>query len=377
MSPSLCIISEGIGPYGAIPKVAFGQVEAAVAGGWRVTVVAKRLHESLRDRVEWRPLYVPPRGFALQWLAGRTLIRRAMGDVGQFDVVHGHQPQIADLCDTYQCHFLTRAAHERGCLADGAGLRGAIDAAQKRVVLHAEDYFYRRWNGLTRMLFDSELTRREFARLYGMPPRQDVLVYPCPAFDPPTEERRRLARERLVGKTDDGTIVAGFLGGLHERKGYRRLVTALAGEPDVFLLMGGLHSDGFDPPELRGHFRSLGLVDDLDCFYAACDVLLVPSHFEPLGLVAFEAASRGVPTVATPEVGALPHLIEHAAGLEWRPPAPLVPVVRRAVAERERLRSGCQALAADYSADRIGARLERYWREALERRRAHDGGGSR
>ena len=75
------------------------------------------------------------------------------------------------------------------------------------------------------------------------------------------------------------------------------------------LLMGGQYTDGFVAPELAGRFRAVGVVTDTDSFYAACDVLVVPSYFEPLGLVAFEAAARGLPVIATAEVAALPHLL--------------------------------------------------------------------
>ena len=311
----LCMISETTGPYNAIGKIAMAEVEGALAAGWKVSVVANRLHESLHDRVEWLKLYVPPRGFALQWLTGRRFIGQAIGDRSRFDVIHGHQPQIADWCDVFECHFLTRAAYERDCLLDMHGFRRLAEWAQKRAVLVAEDRHFRRWNPATHMLFNSELTREWFVRYYGMPPSQEVLLYPSPPWDPILPAERAAARSAL--KLPEHGTVAGFLGGLHERKGYRRVIDALKGERDITLLMGGLHSGGFDAPELAGHFKSVGIVQDTRRFYAACDAIIVASHFEPFGYVVSEAAARGVPTVATVDVGALPTVIEHGAGGEW------------------------------------------------------------
>lgn len=336
--PHLCLIFEATGPYNAIGKVAMAQVEAALAAGWKVSVVANRLCESLLGRVEWLKLYVPPRGFALQWLTGRRFIKQAMGDSSRFDVIHGHQPQIADLCHVFQCHFLTRAAHECKCLLDNHGPRRLVEWAQKRAVLVAEDRHYRRWNPSTHMLFNSGLTRDWFARYYGMPPSQEVFIYPSPTWQPVTPEERLAARSAL-GLPDCG-IVAGFLGGLHERKGYRRVIDALVGEMDVTLLMGGLHSDGFDAPELFNHFRCVGLSSNTEQFYAACDALIVASHFEPFGYVASEAAARGIPVIATESVGALPHLLEYGAGVCWDSQSSLAGLVRRLASESRSFQAG-------------------------------------
>jgi glycosyltransferase involved in cell wall biosynthesis len=365
--PSLCIIFEAIGPYSAIAKIAATDVRIALDAGYDVTVVAKLLDESLRDKVKWVKLYVPPRGFALQWLTARHMIRRALGD-RTFDIIHAHQPQVADLADVFMCHFLTRVAYERKCLEERPGLRPKIIRAQQQVVLYAEDYCYRRWNPQTHMLFDSELTRQEFARLYGMPPSEQVLVYPLSRFDPATDEERRRARREVIGREVAGPVV-GYLGGLNERKGYQRAIAGVEKSPDLFLLMGGQHTEGFDVPSLAGRFKSVGLVKDTARFYAACDVLVVPSLFEPLGLVAFEAAARGTPVLMTREVGALPHMTEYGAGIEWPDGAPLGPLVHQVLTHRTDFLSGARRMAEELSEENYGERLMAAYDQVLRRRR--------
>ena len=51
LQPTLCMIFEAIGPYNAIGRVAMDGIRAALDAGWRVTVVAKRLDESLQSKV--------------------------------------------------------------------------------------------------------------------------------------------------------------------------------------------------------------------------------------------------------------------------------------------------------------------------------------
>jgi glycosyltransferase involved in cell wall biosynthesis len=352
---SLCHIFEAIGPYSAIGKVAAADVRIALDAGYRVTVVAKRLDESLQGRVEWLKLYVPDRLFFVQWTTARAFIKRALGR-RRFDIVHAHQPQAASLADVFQCHFLTRVAYERGCLEERKTARARFVRLQQQGVLYAEDYFYRRWNPHTRMLFNSGLTRREFHRLYGMPPHDDVLVcdFPAPRFA--SADDRAAARDRFTGGRRPGLVV-GYIGGLQERKGYKRLLAALAAEPDLFLLMGGSYTCGFSDPALAGRMKAVGLVDDTPGFYAACDVLVVPSLFEPLGLVAFEAAARGTPVIATDEVGALPHLLEFSAGERWNPAEPLGPLVRRMAARREDYLPGILRMADTLSTQAYARKL--------------------
>ena len=84
------MLFEAIGPYSAIGRIAEMEVRAALDAGYEVTVVTKQLAESLRGRVEWLRLTVPPRLFALQWLTALHFYRQALGK-RKFDVIHAHR----------------------------------------------------------------------------------------------------------------------------------------------------------------------------------------------------------------------------------------------------------------------------------------------
>ena len=359
--PTLCMIFEAIGPYSAIGRVAMQGVQLALDAGWKVTVVAKRLDEGLQNRVEWLKLYVPPKLFALQWTTARYFIKKALGD-RKFDVVHAHQPQVADLSDLFQCHYLTRAAYERNSLTRVRDLRTGFIRVQEQVVLRFEDFFYSHWNPTTRMLYDSALTRSDFHRLYDKLPREDTFVYAFPDVKFPTSAEREQARIKIFGSDAAEEIrvpVLGYLGGLHERKGYRRILANLETGPEVFLLMGGQYSHGFEAPRLAGRFKAMGLVEDIRTFYHACDAFVVASYYEPLGLVAFEASAHGLPVVATEEVGALPHLIEYEAGVSWDGVQPLSRVVLDVIQKREHCNAGARRMEQDLGVAAYGARLLR------------------
>lgn len=363
------MIYDAIAPgRGSIPQVALGYVQVALEAGWRVTCVANELDGSIQNEVEWLHLHIPAKGFLVKWLAARRNIGAALG-ARSFDVTHVHQAQVAALGDVMQCHYLSRVAKERHCLESRRGLQHRRGRAQQQAVVYAEDYYFQRWNPRTRMLFNSALTRQEFARLYGMPPREEVFLCDVPPTDFPSETQRAQARLELVGP-NRREVVIGYLGGVDKRKGYHRLVEALRDEKETFLLMGGPGSAGWPIPELSGRFKALGMVSDLARFFAACDVVIVPSLFEPFGLVASEAASSGVPVIATPEVGALPHLLEFGAGALWQPGQNLGALARDVAARRTEFNQGALRMAAAFSTQHQGARLLQIYDEIRDQKSA-------
>ena len=360
--PTLCIICEEIGGHASIGKIARQQVETALAVGWRVTVVANQLESGLRSEVQWLKLHVPRRSFAFQWLTGRHWIKKAIGK-RTFDVVHGHQPQVADLCDVYQCHFSTRAAYEHHCLYDGLSSKTVVAAIQKSIVLLAEDRVYRRWNEKTLMVFVSALLRQEFAQSYALPAREITLENAVPVESAVTPEQRRLAREHYFQQVDD-RIVVGYLGGMQTRKGCGILLDSIRREPGIHLLFGGQ-----DTEQIRGtvpgHIHAIGSVENLDRFYAACDVVVVPSVFDPCPVVVVEAISRRIPVIVTSGVGNMDTLLKYKAGLCWHPDQTLGSVVRRIIEERASFQAGAEHFATAQSQSDYRQKILGIWEAVL------------
>lgn len=131
-----------------------------------------------------------------------------------------------------------------------------------------------------------------------------------------------------------------FAGRLEYEKGVQTVLDALrlVEQPVRFYVAGvGTHSD-----ELRAHVDRAGLsekvhfvgfIDDaeLQRYYAAADLAVVPSLYEPFGMVALETMASGTPCIAA-DTGGLRELIVHeATGLRFIPgdPASLAATIDR------------------------------------------------
>ncbi len=133
---------------------------------------------------------------------------------------------------------------------------------------------------------------------------------------------RQAARVQLGLKPEDKVVM--YVGRFDYRKGIETLVRAVAqsrfrGEKNLKLIIGGGsrpgHSDGMERERIEGIVAELGMSDFtifpgrlsqdiLPTYYAAADVCVVPSHYEPFGLVAIEAMASYTPVVAS-DVGGL------------------------------------------------------------------------
>ncbi|MBH8573602.1 glycosyltransferase family 1 protein [Nostocaceae cyanobacterium CENA369] len=133
---------------------------------------------------------------------------------------------------------------------------------------------------------------------------------------------REEARQQLG--IDPETKVIFYVGRFDQRKGIETLVRAvsqsqLRGKTPLKLIIGGGsrpgQSDGLERDRIESIVNELGMSsftsfpgnldhEILPTYYAAADVCVVPSHYEPFGLVAIEAMASGTPVVAS-DVGGL------------------------------------------------------------------------
>lgn len=117
---------------------------------------------------------------------------------------------------------------------------------------------------------------------------------------PEPTELAALRGEAGAGET---TVLIGFVGRLHEVKGADLLIAAFRSLPDATARLAVV-GDGPARPALESRAAGdrrivfLGHRADPAAAYAAIDLLVIPSRFEPFGLVAVEAMTAGTPVLA-------------------------------------------------------------------------------
>lgn len=214
----------------------------------------------------------------------------------------------------------------------------------------------------------------EIRRLYGVPDRRVTVVYngvDLERFHPRNRERHRIAAREEAGIPRDACVLV-FVGSGFSRKGLGTAIETLARVDDrtARLVVVGRGDDA--------RYRSLsaraGVVErvawlgarpDVERWYAAADVVLLPARYEPFGNVHLEALASGTPVLASRRAGGSEVIADGANGAIREPEdsggfAEAVMALRaRPVAERVTL---ARRSAEPYTYRRQVAELRTIWK---------------
>jgi glycogen(starch) synthase len=249
-----------------------------------------------------------------------------LGDRFSFDLVHGHDWLVASACDHLARRF-------------GTPLLTTIHATeygrhQGHVDTHPQSYIHgvERWitNRSDRVIACSYYMREQIADIFGVE-EERVTVIPN-GIDPDdlqpqdAAELRRLRRQ--FAEPDQKLVL--LVGRLVYEKGFQLALEAMPrvveAAPDTRFLVAG---SGTHEPELRRqaideglmeHGTFLGWIGDdvLHSLYRIADICVVPSIYEPFGLVALEAMASGCPCIVA-DTGGLREVVPHEdVGLRFR-----------------------------------------------------------
>jgi glycogen synthase len=298
------------------------------AAGHEVTVVTRHAPdaplEELREGVRVvrapadPPLFPLATPTLLAWTMAfnHSLTRAALhaAATDSYDVIHAHDWLVTHTAVTMRDHLgiplvatihATEAGRHQGWLPD-----------EMNKCIHSVEW----WLGheASRVLVCSEYMRWEVSRLLDLPTAK-VRVIPngvdAPVWQAPASAVAA-ARARFAGS---GPLL-GFAGRLVYEKGVQHLVSAL---PELRLRHPGLRvviaGDGPHRDELQEETKRLELEravsfagfvgDDLPATLAATDAMVVPSIYEPFGMVALEAAAAGAP-LAVAAIGGLAEIVQ-------------------------------------------------------------------
>jgi UDP-glucose:(heptosyl)LPS alpha-1,3-glucosyltransferase len=163
--------------------------------------------------------------------------------------------------------------------------------------------------GASRVIANSQMVKDEIVDLYSYPADKiDIVRNGVPLekfrFDPVLREK---ARTDLKLKPDEIALL--FAGSGWERKGLRFAVEAMAlcQNRKMRLLVAGRGNPGFYKSK---RIKYLGEVHDVVPVYAAADIFILPTLYDPFSNACLEALACGLPVITTRSNG-FSEIIEH------------------------------------------------------------------
>jgi glycogen(starch) synthase len=251
--------------------------------------------------------------------AGRQLGKRL-----QFDVVHGHDWLVAGaaagLAERLRCRYLTTVhATEYG------RHQGWVDKHPQSYIHGIETWMARRAD---HVITCSHYMRGHVADVYDIDEKR-ITVIPNGIDRADLQPVADLDELRARFAAPDERLVL-LVGRLVYEKGFQLALDAL---PQVIRRPGKVRflvaGSGTHEAELKKQARKLGLMrhgtfmgwigdDMLHSLYRIADLCVVPSIYEPFGLVALEAMASGCPCIVADTGGLREVVPDNDAGLRFR-----------------------------------------------------------
>lgn len=278
--------------------------------GDEVTIVCRSYEEPPHPAVRFERLRSPVPGATWRmWAFARSVERHVRGS--RYDVVYGlgkawtHDViRLGGGChQTYLDTAHEHHAKSRWHAPFGGWLKNRAALAIEQRALTAGAYRF--------VIVNSEMVKRDVMARYAVPEERVRVVYN--GVDLGRFDRARRAHDRTIlrqsfGISDDA-FLALFLGTGYGRKGLKEFLDAFASVarevPGARALVIGADSA---LPLYRKRVGDLGLHDsvlllgervDPERFYAASDLYVLPTHYDPFANSTLEALASGLPVITT------------------------------------------------------------------------------
>jgi glycogen(starch) synthase len=377
--------------YGGLGRHVQALTQAQARSGDEVTVLTQSSERTLSiDEIDGvrviRAPHDPPEvpfteENLLTWVLGmQTGMMRASADLGPWDVVHAHDWVVAHAAITVR-KLVGSAALVSTIHATEAGRhQGWLPGPLSESIHAIEQWLVHQSDGV---IACSQHMRREIEQLFAPDPDRVSVIANGIDLKRWRSQASHTARARDTHAATGPLVV--FVGRLEWEKGAHTLVDAiprlrrrLPGLRAVIAGRGG-HAESLEQ-QVRAR-RITGSVDfvgwlpepELHALIAAADVLVVPSLYEPFGLVALEGASLGTP-LAVARTGGLAEFVED--GITGRTFAPgdvaglasaVVSAIEDTDASRQMAQQARTRLRASYGWSLVASETAEAYGRALSR----------
>jgi UDP-glucose:(heptosyl)LPS alpha-1,3-glucosyltransferase len=309
MPQQITLVAHEVRESGGQERATLRLVEGLLLRGFPVTIIARRCdcppHPALRFVRVPGPRWPSLLGFLWFFLIGG--LTTAVRSRGLVHVVGSVVPNRADVVSAHFCHRAferVRRAHGFRRASRSSALYRLHERAASLAFRLSEAFVYRP-SKVQSLVAVSPGLAAELADCF--PRLTDRIAVIENGVDPITfRSARREADGVRTGAPTRGERVALFVGGDWERKRLALAIEATARVPGWCLWVVGAGDRARYEATARACGADVwftGPRDDPEDFYAAADAFVLPSAYEPFGMVVLEAAAAGLPVVLSPAVG--------------------------------------------------------------------------
>ena len=231
----------------------------------------------------------------------------------------------------------------------------------------------------------SKMVARDYRHYHAVPAEQIRLVYHGVDTEQFSPDRARLHRDAVRRQLDvhPDELLLAFVGHDFRRKGLATAVRAVGrlgseGRAVRLLVIGGKPNRRYTRLSRRrgagGAVTFTGPTNDPALYYAAADVLVLPTFYDPFGLVVLEAAACGLPVITTRYAGVSELMADGVEGYVLADPADDAALADRLRALgssglRARMGEAARRLALEYPLSRNCDEIVAIYRDVVHWRR--------
>ena len=297
-------------PFGGAERFLNGAAEALAAQGASPTIITRSWPDSGHAGIQHR--IVNPRYFTK---AGRdrSFARATAALLRQekFDLVQSYERMQG--CDVFHAVDGVHAEWlvQRRRVQGGLQRLGVRLNPHHRYVLEAERAMYTSAQ-LKAVICISEMVKQNVMQHYAVAADKLHVIYgdiDSGRFHPGLRDQHRIALRKSLDIPADAPVAL-FVGSGFERKGVAGFLATVALVKGLYGLVVGhdKHLPRYRALAgrmgLAGRVIFTGAIQDVRPCYGASDVYLMPTLYEPFGLVFGEAMACGLPAITSPQAGA-------------------------------------------------------------------------
>ncbi len=239
-----------------------------------------------------------------------------------FDIVHIHGDFLGkfDIYTAHSCHKAWLDIAKKESSGTVEKLRKSIFNPLHSIILKIEKHNIRNARKIISVSVEEQKT---INRYYGVSPEKIIPIPHGVDLEKFSVRNRETIREKFNFKNED--IVLIFVAHEFKRKGLLQIIEALEilKKDNLYLLVVGKDN----PIPYIGLIEKYGLTDkviftgpvsNIQDYYSAGDIFILPASYEPFGLVILEAMACGVPVITSEKAGAAELIKDGVDGLLLR-----------------------------------------------------------